>query len=371
MITTRSTMTSGVAAFALAVAVGICGSTGGVVGASAPDAEGGLVLDGELIADAELLAAAQEEGTLTLYTSHTEEGELNAAAEFTADTGIDIEVVRLPGGEMHERVLSEHGAGVLAADVINASNINYNIEYLDAGIIEPYRINDELWDAIDDQWKEPSGAWYSTYISTMVIAYNSELIAPEDAPTAWADLLDPQWQGQIMSLSADIGGTGWAVALFQYDVLGEDYWTQLAEQDVVFQGASNMREEVVRGEYAITVNGSATMSYAVQDGAPIEIVWAEEGTPTNTYNLSMFADAPHPNAAMLYMNWRNSLRGLTVGVENSNTYVARSDAPSPVLHDDVRMPPFDEIKPYSNNEDFVGLEDELVPQWIELFQPGA
>lgn len=369
----RRYQTSGLFAplVASAMLLAACGGDDGDNGTTPGDPDGAsLVLEGETIADAELWQAAQEEGRLTLYTSHLEEGEIRAAEVFTEDTGIEVEVVRLPGGEMHERVLSEHGGGVLEADVINASDVNFNIEYLAEEIIEPHRIPDELWDAIDDPWKQEDGAWYSTYVSTMGISYNNELVSEDEAPSSWADLLDPKWKGQIASLSADIGGTGWAVALFQHDVLGDDYWAALAAQEPAFLGASNIREEVVRGEYSIAINGSATMGEAIKSDAPVTILWAEEGTPTNTYNLSMFTDAPHPNAAKLYMNWRNSLRGLTVGVENSNTYVVRPDAPPPILRGEERHPSFEDIKPYSNLDDYVDLQDTMVPEWNDIFRPG-
>ena len=78
----------------------------------------GLVIDGEQIADKELWDAAVAEGGITLYTGYTENTEAALLKQFTADTGIKVNVVRLTPNRLYERISAEYGAGKLKADVM-------------------------------------------------------------------------------------------------------------------------------------------------------------------------------------------------------------------------------------------------------------
>src|SRR6476620_5152696 len=59
------------------------------------DTSNGLVVNGEQIADQQLWAAAEAEGSLNLYTGYTENTEAALLKQFTPDTGINVNHVRL------------------------------------------------------------------------------------------------------------------------------------------------------------------------------------------------------------------------------------------------------------------------------------
>src|ERR1700754_2938229 len=107
-----------VTALGAGVALTLLAACGGGAGNVTGDPAAGedLVCEGEMVAPAELWAAAQDDGEVTLYTAHFEEAELSLGERFTETTGVDVTVVRLPGTRLDERILSEHGAGVLEAD---------------------------------------------------------------------------------------------------------------------------------------------------------------------------------------------------------------------------------------------------------------
>ena len=49
---------------------------------------------------------------------------------------------------------------------------------------------------------------YATaFASLSPIGYNTNLVKPEDAPTTFADLLDPRWQGKIVKGDPNYSGT--------------------------------------------------------------------------------------------------------------------------------------------------------------------
>lgn len=328
-----------------------------------------LTCKGETVAAAGLWAAAQKEGEVMLYTSQFEEAEMALGKAFTKDTGVDVKVVRLPGTRLDERILSEHGGGLLKADVIRQSDFEFNLNYLGAGIIEPYKIPEELDAKIPAEWKSKDSAYYPTLISLEGIIYNNKLVDKADAPTSWKDLLDPKWKGKIAMPYAGIGGSGWSMALFQRQKLGDNYWKKLAAQNPsILQSASSIVEEVARGEYPVGINGVATSTTSAIAGAPVTIVYPDEGTPTYPYALSKVANPPHPNAAKFYMNWANSLCGLTAAAEAMATYTARPDAPPPPGANGKPQPPFKDIRPWAADpDDWQKLHDKYVAEWNQTF----
>jgi iron(III) transport system substrate-binding protein len=48
-------------------------------------------------------------------------------------------------------------------------------------------------DTRDDQ-----GMWHATYVTPMVIAYNSQVLTSGDAPKDWEEVLDPKWKGKVL-----------------------------------------------------------------------------------------------------------------------------------------------------------------------------
>src|SRR5471030_203190 len=70
-------------------------------------AAGGLVIDGAQIADAALYDAAKKEGKLLLYATYESHGMGLIVDKFKADTGLAVNVIRLPSAEMFDRSTAE------------------------------------------------------------------------------------------------------------------------------------------------------------------------------------------------------------------------------------------------------------------------
>jgi iron(III) transport system substrate-binding protein len=51
------------------------------------------------------------------------------------------------------------------------------------------------------------GMYATAFAALSPIGYNTDLVKPENAPTSFADLLDPQWQGKIVKGNPDYSGT--------------------------------------------------------------------------------------------------------------------------------------------------------------------
>lgn len=355
--------------FGLALLLAACG---GADGGAAPEAEveaeegEGLVIDGEQIADAELYAAAQEEGSLVVYSGFPEAAELAIQQAFSEDTGISVENVRAPTGQLVERILSEAGADQLGADAIRISDIALVNQVDEEGVYAPHEIPNA--DVYDEQFIDEEGHWYASVTPTMGLSYNTELVSEEEAPASWEDMLDPQWQGNLCLGQAGAGGSTFSWVYFQRVELGDEYWEALAAQNPsILSSTATVAEENARGECAVAINHQGTTALQMNDGAPLQFVFPEEGSTVWPHYLSLTTQAPNANAGALFLNWSMSLRGQTVAATAATDYVAHPEAPTPAIGE-IEFPPFEEIDPYfADNEEWIDVRAEWVEEWYTLF----
>lgn len=304
----------------------------GGCGASEPEgpdvAEGeDLVIDGETIADAELLEAAQEEGSLVFYTGASEQSETVLAEQFTEDTGIEVEIVRLPPNRLSERILSEQGAGQLGADAIRTSGEDLTLAIADSGAFEAHSIPEGY--VLPDDTAFNDGEYYRSFDRIYTVVYNNQAVEEADAPASWSDLIDEKWAGQIGIVQVAAGGSTAALTRFQLEELGEDFLRDYADLDPrIFDSSGGLSDAVARGEISVGSLPIATAYGAQVEGAPITIVTPEEGAAGFSYYLGVAADAENPNAAAVFVNWSMSKAGQSASGEGGD-YPVREDVPAP------------------------------------------
>ena len=295
-----------------------CGGGGGgadpvtaeMLALPAVDDANGLVIDGEQVADASLLGAARDDKLVWFTGSGSESAELTAD-RFTAETGVEVEMTRMPSAKLNERVLSEAGAGRLSAGVVTVTD-PLLAEGLEAkGVYVPYTempTHDTLAGTENLQWA--GGAYYTSYYSAYAFAYNTRAVDDAAVPSSWNDLLDPRWKGRLGVVNAGAGGTVQGLAAFQEQVMGGDYWAGLAAQGPrIFDTTSVQLESLARGEIDMATAGFNSTYGAELSGAPIKLVVPEEGV-SGTYNMQGLTTAGQNSpAAKLFMNWTWSKSG--------------------------------------------------------------
>lgn len=329
---TRHGKLTSVAVLGLAATLAACGGGSGSNQVVTQEAEvatddGGLVIDGEQIADEETYEAAKGQ-TLTIYTGYQEANQRVFNEAFVKDTGIQVEFVRDVTNKLSERILSEHGAGRLGADVIITSDYRVANEFGEAGIWEPYTplpIEGQT-DLIHDDGD------FATFANVGVtFAYNTQLVAEEDVPTSWLDLLDPENAGKVGLTAGTAGGSSIAINRFLAEEVDPDFWTKMAAlQPTIFDSGGQRQEALARGELRMATAGTASVNVAVtQDNAPIDYVVPEEGIVLFSFFIGKVADAKNSEAAEVFLNYALSHRGQSV-IAQVGDYAARADVDPPV-----------------------------------------
>ena len=252
----------------------------------------------------ELIAAATKEGTVVFYTSiELQTAEKIGAAFEKAYPGIKVQVERNGAERIVQRLMQERGANIHTADVVECSDMTALYDWKKQGWLAPFLPADVTkWPA--DQ-RDPDGMFATERFTLAPILYNTKMVKPEDAPKSFADLLDPKWSGKIVKAHPSYSG-GIVTSTFQtVKAIGWDYIEKLGKQKVLqVQSATEPPKKLALGERAVSADGLEYMDIRMREsGAPIAIVYPKEGTPFIPGCEAIAKNAPHPNAAKLFMSF--------------------------------------------------------------------
>jgi iron(III) transport system substrate-binding protein len=252
-----------------------------------------------------LIEAARKEGKLSFYSAL----ELNVA-ERLAKTfeakypGISVRVERSGAERLFQRIAQEQGSGINAVDVANSTDPAHYLDWKKNDWLAAYVPEDVARYFPADQ-VDPDGTYATSCAWMEVIGYNTDLVRREDAPKSYADLLDPKWQGKIVKGHPGYSGAILTATFVLARELGWPYLEKLAQQKVMqVQSAADPPKKILLGERAVMADGNDYNLVLLKDqGKPVEVVYATEGSPLIIVPSGIFRGAPNPNAARLFQNF--------------------------------------------------------------------
>ena len=259
----------------------------------------------------DLIEAARKEGKIAYYSAL----ELNVAERlaraFEAKyAGIAVRVERSGAERIYQRIAQEQGSGINAVDVANSTDPAHYLDWKSRDWLEPYLPDDVARYFPADQ-VDPDGAYATSCGWIETIGYNTNLVKPEEAPKSYADLLDPKWQGKIVKAHPGYSGAIMTATFVLSRELGWSYFEKLAQQKVLqVQSAADPPKKLLLGERAVMADGNDyNLLLLKEQGKPVEVVYASEGSPLIIVPSGVFRSAPNPNAARLFQSFFFSAEG--------------------------------------------------------------
>lgn len=293
----RRTGLAGVAAVAL-VALAACGS-GGSSGESAPST-----------APSDLVEKAKSEGQLTLYGDANQNSLQKWTQGFTQKYGIKVQVLRLAGSQLFQRFAQEQSARQAQADVFSVTDYASLQQSVDQGWLAQYTPKDAGLLPAD---LGHAGYFYPLQnTSNQTVVYNTQKLTPAEVEQVRADPIaaaqDPKFSGRIgvnYPQSSQQAAALWYMWTdgSQKDKYGWDAMSKIADNKPAFASSPDLINKVITGEIAIGIgitDGLAAPS--VIQGAPIQWVYPNP-TITSAFGAGVVANAPHPYAARLFLEW--------------------------------------------------------------------
>ena len=242
---------------------------------------------------------------------------------FEKDTG--IEVLFFTGGraERRTRYIREVESGKPTIDIfIGGLGI---LGLKEKGLLASQKSMIILPDALDgEKWpggKIPFADIEQEFMplpmlyATGRIIVNTDKIDPASIKN-WRDLLRPEFKGKIASHDPRPSGPGQAVASYLVEALGSDFVEDLYKgQDVkLTRDFRQLVDWVARGTYPIAAGAVAWQIERYRDEGikHIAVLELEDAPGYLVGGLSVTTvpeNAPHPNAAAVFINWYLSARG--------------------------------------------------------------
>ncbi|MBR0756527.1 extracellular solute-binding protein [Bradyrhizobium jicamae] len=252
-----------------------------------------------------LIDAAKKEGKLVFYSSmDLPVGEKLGKAFEAAYPGITIQIERSGSERLFQRVAQEFDSKIYAADVVNSADASHFIPWKTNGWMMPF-VPEDVAKHFPESYRDPDGMSATSRLWLSSIAYNTNLVKPEDAPKSFADLLDPKWAGKMVKGHPAYSGTIMTTTFQLVRELGWPYLEKLAKQRVMqVQSSTDPPKKLSLGERAVMADGNEYGIVLLKEaGQPVEPVYPAEGTPSISGPTGIFASAPHPNAAKLFQAW--------------------------------------------------------------------
>ncbi len=248
-----------------------------------------------------LIAGAQAEGVVSVYSTVTVDDMVLLNAAFEEKYGVRVELWRGSASDILQRATTEARAGRFSVEVIEAPGSEMESMRRE-GLFKEVMLP-EYSELMEGAYVE-GRPWVATRLIIFAMGYNTDLVSEAELPTSYHDLLDPKWQGRI-----GIEATDFNLFMSLTDALGGEDGVQLY-RDIqasnglsVRVGHSLLGNLVIAGEVPLGINlYRHFLEPAKRSGAPIDYVFVDPVMAVPS-GAAVAARAPHPYAAMLYMEF--------------------------------------------------------------------
>lgn len=321
--------------------------------------------------------AAKREGQVTVYISGY--GTTLDAGHFQKDfPEIKLVVVTGASGQLGPRIVSERRAGKHIADISSGgANPHYQLFYaskmlepISSALVLPEVTDQSKWWGGKHWYIDPEGQYIFAYVGNMTGtgAYEVKALNPAEFKSYW-DFVNPKWKGKIVARDIRVPGPGGDNMRFFYHhpALGPKFIQRLfSEMELTL--TRDFRQGIdwlAQGKFPLALFFStADVKAAARQGLPVEVLdnsSFKEGVPMGVGfgTLALMKDAPHPNAAKVFINWFLS-RKAQIALQKDMTQIA--DAP-----DSLRIDiPKDDVAPDNRRVEGVKYLTMFRPEWTDM-----
>ena len=244
--------------------------------------------------------------------------------EFTKDTGVKVNFIRLSSGEALSRVIAEKNNPQVDC-IWGGPSDTY-----DAGVKEGVFASYVPKEAseIPTNFKSAEGYWTGIGIIPLCFLTNTDFLANNNlkAPTSWNDLLNPAFKNGLQMADARTSGTATERIYSLVKVFGEqgafDYQKKLNSNIQLYtKSGAGGALPVANGQAASGIFYIVDALDILHQGYPLEISYPVEGVTYGVEASGMLANCKHPEAAKKLLDWASTKKLGEVMVANSISYI--------------------------------------------------
>jgi iron(III) transport system substrate-binding protein len=289
-------------------------------------------------------AAAQEE--VNVYSSRHYSTDQALYDDFTAATGITVNLIEAEGDALIERMQAEGESS--PADVFITVDGSRIARAVEAGLFQPIA-SDALNAAIPENLRHPDGLWYGLSTRVRGIIYAKDRVDPAEI-TSYEDLADPKWQDQIcIRSSSNVYNQSLVASIIAADGLeAAEAWTKGIVANMARDpqgGDTDQIKAVASGECDIAVANHYYLARLIRSDKPedqevasaVDIIFPNQdgrGAHANVSAAGVAAHAPHKDAAVKFVEYLATPPAQAYFADGNSEYpVIEGVKLSPVLED--------------------------------------
>jgi iron(III) transport system substrate-binding protein len=267
-----------------------------------------------IVATAMLLAGSPvthaQDNRLSVICSGSDDYCNMLQATFSKSTGIGVSMVRKSTGEALAQILAERANpktdiwfGGTGDPHMQAAEQELTLEYKSPTL-------PQLHPWAQKQAEQAKYRTVGVYFSPLCFAYNTELITKKKLPIpkTWADLLKPEYKGEVQMANPNSSGTAYTVIATLVQLMGEDkafdYVGKLHRNISTYQRSGvGPLKAVARGEATVSISQVHDAAAERLNGMPVQMVTPADGTGAETGSMSIVKGAPHLENAKRFYEW--------------------------------------------------------------------
>lgn len=288
--------------------------------------------------------AQDDEAPLTIYSARREELVAPIIAQFTEDTGIEVEVRYGNLAEMVVTIIEEGDNS--PADVFFAQDASGLGALEKAERLIP--LPEDLLALVPEKFRSQQDVWIGTSGRARVLIYNSSLVDVADLPTSLLDLTDEVWRGQVgwAPTNGPFQGQVTAIRMIEGEDIAQAWLEDMLANDVVtYPGNTSVVQAVIAGEVSM---GLVNHYYLLEFRAEDPDIEAENhffeagdvGALVNVAATGILDSSDQPELAEQFIRYLLS--------EDGQTYFATETYEYPLIEDVESIEgliPLDELEP--------------------------
>ena len=293
-----------------------------------------------------IVAKAKKEGSVNVSGPGTASVRRAMTKPFQSRYGISVEYEGGRGSSHRNKILTQRRAGLFKIDLwisgfgsVTGLDIRKLFEPLESPMIHPEVKDPKKW-LNGFLWHNANNRRFFAHSSRLYggVAVNPQIVKGDEI-TSYQDLLKSKYKGKIISDDPRVAGAG--QGLFTYLYMGKKFGfgpgfikRLVEEQEIVF--TRNIRQAadwLVNGRYTLLPAPNPRPIIELKSkGVPLEHRCLEDGQwlSVGGGGVGMLTRAPHPNAAVLYLNWLLGKEGQQLFSHAGDTSSRRLDVPSKI-----------------------------------------
>jgi iron(III) transport system substrate-binding protein len=219
--------------------------------------------------------------------------------------GIRFNATGTAGAPLLARIDAEFVSGQHYGDIASTAHWGL-LPLIPLGRLEPWV--PPTIEKLPARYRDPAGYFHVWHGTLFGLVYNENLVKPGEVPSTVRDLALPKWKGRFNNAENPPSPNGllafglspWlqsgAVTAADIEALSQQQATKFNNVEAIGR--------VAQGRLAFTVWSNTSFVQTLQkEGAPIRFQPAPQVSALLENGIGLLKNAPHPNAAKLFIGW--------------------------------------------------------------------